>query len=222
MRDPYEVLGVSREATEQEVTTAYRKLAKKYHPDVNPNDADAQKKMADINVAYDEIKSGRAKYEDYSKPQGAPRSAPGGYYGQGGFYGFNPFEAFGFDTQRARQAERAKQDGFDPVRRYVNAMRYNEALYALSTIQTHSAEWYYLSAVANYGLGNRVTALNQISEAIAMAPNNPVYRDTLRQMQGTYQQYTQRSRGFGMPNLSSLNTLCLGICLFRVCCGCTI
>ena len=43
MKDPYEVLGISRSASEQEVTAAYRKLAKKYHPDLNPGDKNAQK-----------------------------------------------------------------------------------------------------------------------------------------------------------------------------------
>ena len=61
MKDPYEVLGVSRDATQEEVTAAYRKLAKQYHPDLNPGDKNARKKMSDkINVAYEEIKSGKA------------------------------------------------------------------------------------------------------------------------------------------------------------------
>ena len=218
MKDPYQVLGVSREATEQEVTAAYRKLAKKFHPDLNPGDNTAQKKMAEINVAYEEIKSGRAKYQDYSRPQ-AGQQRPGGY---GGFGGFNPFEGFGTSWEQARQQtqQRDQGDGFDPVRRYVNAMRYNEALFALSQIRSRNAEWYYLSAVANFGLGNRVSALNHIDEAIRLDPDNYSYLQTRLQIQGNTQQYTQRSQMFGMPNISSLNTLCMGLCLARLCCRC--
>lgn len=217
MRDPYEVLGIPRSATEQEVTASYRKLAKKFHPDLNPGDSGAQKKMAEVNVAYDEIKSGRAKYQDYSKPQ----QAPGGGYGGYGYGGFNPFEAFGFGRQQTQQQSRPDQgDGFDPVRRYVNAMRYNEALFALSQIPQRSGEWHYLSALANFGLGNRASALNHISEAIRLAPDNTMYQQAQMQIMGNSQQYTQRSRGFGFPNISGLNTLCMGLCVARLCCGC--
>jgi molecular chaperone DnaJ len=218
MKDPYQVLGVSREATEQEVTAAYRKLAKKFHPDLNPGDNTAQKKMAEINVAYEEIKSGRAKYQDYSRPQ-AGQQRPGGY---GGFGGFNPFEGFGAAWEQTRQQTQQQDqgDGFDPVRRYVNALRYNEALFALSQIRSRDAEWYYLSAVANFGLGNRVSALNHIDEAIRLDPDNYSYLQARLQIQGSTQQYTQRSQMFGMPNISSLNTLCMGLCLARLCCRC--
>jgi DnaJ-class molecular chaperone len=65
MRDPYEVLGVERSATEQQITSAYRKLAKKHHPDVNPGKKDAEEKFKEIAQAYDLLsdKEKRAKFD---------------------------------------------------------------------------------------------------------------------------------------------------------------
>ncbi|GAB5508098.1 MAG: J domain-containing protein [Rhizobiaceae bacterium] len=96
MRDPYDVLGVSRDASHKDIKSAYRKLAKKYHPDQNPDDAKAKERFAEANQAYevvgDEKKrkqfdrgeidaSGKQRFQDFHAAGGDPFA---GFRRQGG------------------------------------------------------------------------------------------------------------------------------------------
>ena len=85
-RDYYEVLGVQRGASEEEIKRAYRKLAKKYHPDVNPNDKVAEKKFKEVSEAY-EVLSDREKRARYDQFGHAGTDPNFGAYGGTGFGG---------------------------------------------------------------------------------------------------------------------------------------
>ena len=70
-KDPYAVLGVSRNATEEEIKNAYRRLAKQYHPDLHPDDPSCAAKMNELNEAYDAIKNPEHSSSTYSARPGS-------------------------------------------------------------------------------------------------------------------------------------------------------
>ena len=137
--DPYKVLGVSPDASDEEIKRAYRRLAKKYHPDLNPGDEEAARKMQEINAAYEQIKN--------------PQKQQSGYGGAGSYGGYDPFGG---------QQQSQENSYFQAAAQYIRFGRFREALNTLEAMTERNARWYYLSALAHNGLGNQVTALEHI------------------------------------------------------------
>ncbi len=220
MSDPYKVLGVSPGASEEEITKAYRKLAKKYHPDLNPGDKNAAAKMSEINAAYDKLKNGYTPGDtSYSGNRGAGYSGTG--YGGTGYGGYNPFDGFGgFGYGGYGQQSSSSQRSYsemDSVRAYLRANQYTQALHVLSEITDRNDEWYYYSAIANYGAGNTITARNHAQTAVNMNPNNQEYRRLQAIIERGGHVYSQQSQSFGLPN-AYCNNVCCSACLSQLCC----
>ncbi|MBQ4642116.1 MAG: J domain-containing protein [Oscillospiraceae bacterium] len=207
--DPYKVLGVSPDADDEQIKKAYRRLAKKYHPDVNPGDPVAAKKMQQVNAAYEQIKN----------PEKAQQHTGGQGYNPYGSY--DPFGSY----RQGYGGGQSQEDSYQQAaQQYIRFGRYREALNALSASANRDARWYYLSALANDGLGNQVTALEHIRRAVSMEPDNPIYLDALQRIQdggATYRRQAGNFRGFSAGG-SSCASLCLCYFLQLFCCrgGC--
>ena len=213
--EPYKVLGVSRDASDEEIKQAYRKLAKKYHPDLNPGDQEAAKRMQEVNAAYEQIKNPEKVQSqpsgggyDYD-PFGAYRQQSYGGQGYGGYGNYG-----GYAGQSEDQYQQAAYQ-------YIRFRRYQEAVNTLNNSTQRDARWYYLSALANDGLGNQVTAMEHIRRAVSMDPGNPEYLNTLNRMEhggADYRQTAGNFQGFSMGGNPCMN-LCLCYLMNIFCCG---
>ena len=216
MADPYQILGVSPDASDEEIKRAYRKLAKQYHPDANPGDEYAAKKMQEINDAYDRIKN----------PEKHQTAGSQGYnpYGQsyGGYgYGYNPFGGYYQQQQRSYQQKYA-DSYLQAAYNYILYRRYRDALNMLAQYQgVRGAEWYYLSALANHGIGSQVTALEHIRKAVSMDPGNQEYLNALNIMEQGGRAYRQQAGNFGgfSMNMSPCTSLLFCWLANIFCCG---
>ena len=132
--DPYSVLGVSPDASDEEVKKAYRALSRKYHPDSyndNPLADLAEEKFKEVQDAYKQIMDERER--------GGSR---GGYTG-------GSYQSSGDSSVELTAAGN-----------FINNGRYRDALNVLNGIRNRDARWYYYSAVANAGIGNNIQAMN--------------------------------------------------------------
>ena len=191
-KNPYDVLGVSPSASDDEIKKAYRDLTRKYHPDANVDNplADlAEEKFKEVQEAYDTIMKERASGNSggYSYGGGSNSS-----YGGSSSYGYgNTGSGYG-NYQSAQQDPRLQA-----AVNYINSRRYREALNTLDQVPERSALWYYLSGCANAGLGNNVLARDHAAQAVNMEPNNLQYRQLLNQLDFSSRRYQNSPYGNG-------------------------
>ena len=195
MTDPYKVLGVSRDASEEDIKKAYRELARKYHPDNyvgNPLADLVEEKMKEVNEAYDQIQKERAA--------GTSRSSYSGQSGGGSSWG-----------------EYAK------VRELINNNRYADAELILDAVTeaNRNAEWNFLKGCVLIKRGWYYDAQKYLETACYLDPTNSEYRTTLNRVKQTSGNYgggyrTTQSGG------ASACAICTGLicadCLCE-CCG---
>lgn len=191
MKDPYSVLGVSRNASDDEVKKAYRELARKYHPDNYANNplADlAQEKMKEINEAYAAVEKERA--------------------GGGGQYAYDS----SYSSTNSRSGYSAGP--YSDARQAINSGDLDRAEMILGSITDRGAEWNFLMGSLSFRRGWMDKAKQYFRMAATMDPTNPEYRQAVAYMENN------SAAPFGTRGMSRSSDGC-GMCgnlLLMDCC----
>lgn len=203
MNDPYSVLGVKPDASDEEVKKAYRELARKYHPDNyqdNPLADLAEEKMKEINEAYEAIQKMRA---------GGGSASYGG--GGSAYQRQTSSSSYGGSYQQRQSTPLYAQ-----VRASINAGNLARAENLLMQSPAKDAEWYFLSGSIAYRKGWLDEAMANYQRAVSMDPNNPEYQQALSYMQMGGQAYRPTGMGGTFSTLDCCTTM---MCLNCLCGG---
>lgn len=179
--NPYEVLGIKPGASQDEIKSAYRKLIKQYHPDKfidNPLKNLAEEKMIEINEAYEALtkNSGNNNYNSNSSSNSS---------------NYNNSSTTSYE--------------FQEIRRLIQSGNYAVAENKLNSINNRIAEWHYLYGAVLLNKGWFDSALEHMTTAVNMDPNNFEYRQGLNSLR-------QRSNSYSNPYFRTTNTNSADIC----------
>ncbi|MBQ3521031.1 MAG: DnaJ domain-containing protein [Firmicutes bacterium] len=196
--NPYEVLGISENASEEEIKRAYKEMVKKYHPDKyqdNPLADLAEEKLQEVNEAYDMlIKKGASSSYDY------------GFGGSSGFGG----GASGGGSGRPDYMQ---------VRRLIDANNLREAEKILNGTRDRSAEWFFLAGMVSYKKGWYDDARNKLQTASEMEPGNMEYSQAYGRIINMGGQFQNQARGRGY-NQQGGDDLCCQALQCYICADC--
>lgn len=214
MLNPYEVLGVAPTASDEEIKKAYRSLSRRYHPDANvnnPNKAMAEEKFKQVQQAYDQIMKEKQQGYSYGRNGYSYGNAGGGTYGYGGNRTYGGYASGrGNDSIELQAASN-----------YIANRHYAEARNVLNSVPEtdRGARWHYYSAITNAGMGNNVTAKEDIDRAVALEPSNMEYRQFKQHLDfgGTW--YQSMGRAYGRPYAGGGNW-CMSMLLLNLLCNC--
>ena len=203
MRDPYEVLGVSASASNDEVKKAYRELARKYHPDNYQNNplADlAEEKMKEINEAYESITKSRS-----------------GGYSYGGGYSSSGYAQSGYGGSAYQRQSTGGGNQYAQARQYISMGNLDGAEQVLQGAPARNGEWYFLMGSIAYRRGWLDEARQNYQIAVQMEPNNVEYRQALGMMQRGGYGYQPDMTGAQCDGMDCCTTM---LCLNCLCGGC--
>lgn len=202
MSDPYSVLGVKPDASDEEVKRAYRELARKYHPDNYQNNplADlAEEKMKEVNEAYEAITRIRSG------------GSASGSYGGGGY------ASGGASASQGGYAGASGGHGFAQARQYINMGNLDGAERILQGAGVKNGEWYFLMGSIAYRRGWLDEARQNYQIACQMEPSNLEYRQALNMMQQGGYGYRPDMAGGQCDSLDCCTSM---LCLNCMCGGC--
>ena len=222
--NPYEVLGVSENASDKEVRSAYLKLVKKYHPDRyqdNPLKNLADEKLKEINEAYDIITRERAQAKSGGGSGSYSSSYSNGY--SGGYSSGSSSNSYADPGSSYSGYSGSYQSEFARIRQCLNNQSIGEAIAILDTIPVHNAEWYYLYGIVYFRSGEYSQAYDYLSQAVQMEPNNTEYRQAFNALssRGSRRYHTSYDASTGTSRSScSMCDVCSSLMCADCCCEC--